>query len=278
MKKLFMYFALALTVLAMPAMAQAENIYGWTLDLSTYGAGTLTDIQYMSTTGQGNIYQDLGTDGVITAGDTFSVTSMLFTVTYTDGTGALNVPTFGGQQLYFYSNNLAGSILSVAGDGSFVYQYDSGDISMMLGSIFDVPGSTKLAELTLDWGLGDSTSENLGGESLQGQTDMGTQFITPVLADGLISFDKTKYPGLADNYPWLNTYLVFDLDNGLNTNVDFDNPAYYISPETGNLAFHAIVSTDADVTLVATPEPSTFLILGFGLLGLVGFRKKFKKA
>ncbi|XXJ20938.1 PEP-CTERM sorting domain-containing protein [Desulfovibrio caledoniensis] len=273
MKKLFMYFALALAVLAMPAMAQAANIYGWTLDLSAYGGSTISDIDQLSVYGQGLIDQSYGGNGQLDAGDPFSVNSLLYTVGYTDGNGVYyNNPNWGGgNELFFASDNLKGIITNVAPDGSFNYQYQSGDITMYFGNSNDLAGSTALAKMSLSWGLGDSTSENNGGAALAGQTDLGIKILTTVLANGLIWFDKADYPELAGDYPWLSTFFTFDLYNNLNPNINPPNPDF------GADGFTATVTTGGDITLVATPEPSTFLILGFGLLGLVGFRRKFRK-
>ncbi|MGE4423620.1 MAG: PEP-CTERM sorting domain-containing protein [Pseudodesulfovibrio sp.] len=273
MKKLFMYFALAVTVLAMPGMAHATEIYGWTLDLSSYGGTTITDIYQLSVYGQGHITQDFGGDGVLSNGDAFSVSSVLYTIGYTDTNGVYyNNPDFGTDlELFFVSDNLAGVITNVAADGSFQYEYQSGTVSLYLGDSSDIAGSTLLADLDLAWGLGDSTSVNLGGNALAGSTDLGLQILTAVLG-GLISFDPADYPELAALYPNLSTFFTFDLNNNLNDSGSITNPVF-----TAN-GFTATVTTGGDITLVATPEPSTFLILGFGLLGLVGFRRKFKKA
>ena len=268
-----MYFALALTVLAMPGMAQAANIYGWTLDLSSYGGNTFTDIDQLSVYGFGDIEQSYGGNGVLSSGDPFNASSILFNVAYTDGSGAYhNNPDWGGgQELFFASDNLAGIVTNVDPiTGNFNYEYQSGDISLYFGDSNDIAGSTELANMSLSWGLGNSTSQNNGGAALSGPTDMGIQFLTQVLANGLIWFDINDYPELGDNYPWLDTFFTFDLNNNLNTSV---NPLV-LGPD----GFTATVTTGGDITLVATPEPSTFLILGFGLLGLVGFRRKFKKS
>lgn len=273
MKKLFMNFALALTVLAMPAMAQATEIYGWTLDLSAYGGNTFTNIDQLSVYGFGDIVQSYGGDGVLSSGDPFTVSSVLYNVAYTDGNGDYyNNPDWGGgKELFFASDNLAGIVTNVdPGTGSFNYEYQSGDVTLYFGDSNDLAGSTALASMSLDWGLGNSTSVYLGGAALSGPTAMGIQFLTAVLANGLISFNTGDYPELAAAYPWLSTFFIFDLSNNLNTNI---NPL--VLSDDG---FTATVTTGGDITLVATPEPSTFLILGFGLIGLVGFRRKFKKA
>ncbi|MEZ7196696.1 PEP-CTERM sorting domain-containing protein [Pseudodesulfovibrio karagichevae] len=271
MKKLFMYFALALTVLAMPVMAQATDIYGWTLDLSAYGGNTFTNIDQLSVYGYGDIDQSYGGDGVLNSGDPFSVSSMLYNVAYTDGNGVYhNNPDWGGgKELFFASDNLAGIVTNVTAT-NFDYVYQSGDVTLYFGDSNNLAGSTALATMSLSWGLGNSTNVNLGGAALSGPTDMGIQFLTAVLANGLISFDTTDYPELAAAYPWLSTFFTFDLSNNLNTNV--------VPLVINDEGFTARVTTGGDITLVATPEPSTFLILGFGLLGLVGFRRKFKKA
>ncbi|WP_319583431.1 PEP-CTERM sorting domain-containing protein [uncultured Pseudodesulfovibrio sp.] len=273
MKKLFMYFALALTVLAMPGISQAANIYGWTLDLSDYSGNTFSDIAELSVYGYGDIDQSYGGDGVLSSGDTFTVSSMLYNVAYTDINGVYyNNPDWGGGlELFFASDNLSGIVTNVDPvTGNFDYEYQSGDITLYFGNSNDIANATALATMSLSWGLGDSTSENNGGQALSGETDMGIQFITSVLANGLIWFDVNDYPELAALYPNLSTFLTFDLNNNLNTNI--------VPLTLTQDGFTARVTTGGDITLVATPEPSTFLILGFGLLGLVGFRKKFKKA
>ena len=266
MKKLFMYFALALTVLAMPAMAQATLIDDWTLDLSTYtgdGADVWDNIEFLRVDGDGTILQNLGDNWVIDEGETFTASSVLYTVRYKDDLGYHDFVTSTGDKLSFASTDLSGYVDKVNPDGSFTYAYTGGTVQMLLGN-------TLLAELTLDWAAGQATDNNLGGNFLQGDTDMSFQFITAVLGS-LISFDPSGYPDLG-NYPWLDSFLVFDLNNSLVSQQG------YTDQTTGDNMLMAGVATGGSVTLVATPEPSTFLILGFGLLGLAGFRRKFKKA
>jgi hypothetical protein len=273
MKKLIMYFALALTVLAMPGMAQAANIYGWTLDLTDYGYGEYTDIHSLAVSGSGTITQSYGSDGVFSEGDPFQATSSIFTVDYTymDATNTPHTVPFnlGSEQLYFISDDLSGYVSYIDPvSGHFNYRYTGGTVQMRLGDVTDPGTYTLLANMTLDSGLGEAADANLEGNFLSGETDLRIQFNDGVL-DDIISFDATDYPGLADAYPWLSTYFVFDLTNNISQS---------IPPVFGPDGFVAYVQTQGPVTLVATPEPSTFLILGFGLLGLVGFRKKFKKA
>ena len=50
-----------------------------------------------------------------------------------------------------------------------------------------------------------------------------------------------------------------------------------ISPHTGYAFFDAIEVIEAGNENAPVPEPATMLLLGTGLIGLAGFRKKFKK-
>lgn len=269
-----MYFALALTVLAMPAMAQADTIFGWDLDLGSYG--TIQNIEFLSATGDSTIVQDLSSTPTATnpgfgPGDAFDVTSLIYTVSYTP-VGGTSTPLYlpngsgGFNQLFFYSDNLTG-VVTASSPTDFNYQYTSGNIGMYLGDMTNIGTATLLAELTLTSGIGDARTSTPGdGTYEQSDTDITASFDANPL-ETLISFSAVN-PVLAAAYPWLDTFLKFDFDNAIRT----------ADPGTGagdTTTFQ--VASDVRVTLVATPEPSTFLILGFGLLGLVGFRRKFKK-
>jgi hypothetical protein len=268
MKKLFMYFALALTVLAMPAMAQAELIKGWDMNLGSYG--TIQNIDFLTATGDGVISQDLGGNGAIDPGDTFTATSLIYTVAYTPVGGTstpMNLQDAGNNavQLFFYSDSLSGQV-SASGLGGFSYEYLSGDITMYIGDKDNIGTATELATLSLDSAVGQTIFNAPGaGNYASGDTDMITKFDDSVLGS-LIEFNPAAYPSLSA-YPWLSAFFVFDFNNILK------NAPRVIDDNT--LEFD--VNSNATITLVATPEPSTFLILGFGLLGLVGFRRKFRK-
>lgn len=276
MKKLFTTFALAIALVALPVMAQADLIQPWTLDVN----GFSYNLNNLGTSGSGSIYQDLGGNGVLDVGDQFTATSTLFNVTYNDGSGAL--PTFWGLdgtgnplELFFYSDSLAGQVSSLTTGGGFTYEYTSGDVSLYLGDSTNIGGSKLLAEFDLESGSGEAADANLQGNFLNGETDFELLFLHNPIVDGWldntvsggISFNPALFPG----YPWMNLYFVLDLTNedqgGFTPIFDLNNEL---------IAFTAdIENTAGPLTLVATPEPSTFLILGLGLLGLVGFRKKF---
>jgi hypothetical protein len=283
MKKLIMYFALALTVLAMPGMAQAETIHGWTLDLSGVtvagyddldSTDVWNDLSILSISGSGTIYQQITGGGPLPeAGNTFLAESLVYTVGTTNSANhytPFNLSN--GLQLALYSDDLMGYVESVDPvESTFTYLYTSGTVTLGLYDSATETMVKDLAALTLDWGFGEAATNDEGGLIDQGDTAMSIQFITAALFEGLISFNPADYPGLADAYPWLSTYWVIDFDNGILGNT--------ITPNgDGTATLTAQIDTKGRISLVATPEPSTFLILGFGLLGLVGFRKKFKKA
>jgi len=60
-----------------------------------------------------------------------------------------------------------------------------------------------------------------------------------------------------------------------NEELTYNNP-YSRDPRSGSYDFTAkLMAITPDQTPVPTPEPSTFLLIGVGLLGLLGVRKKF---
>lgn len=84
-----------------------------------------------------------------------------------------------------------------------------------------------------------------------------------------------KNTGVFDNLDmsqaiyWSSTQ--HDLDNAWT--FVMDNGAQVTNPKV--LPLHAIAVHDGDVA-ASIPEPTTFLLLGTGLIGLAGFRKKFR--
>jgi len=267
MKKFLGYLAMAMALLAMPISAQAAVIYGWDFDLTSWGGSVISDVQYLSVSGQGSINQSFGGDGTLDVGDPFTATSVMYTVSMTTGSGIV-LPSFvnvdgTSNYLYFKSDNLAGHISAINPDGSFEYVYTSGDVQLLAGDYDDPSNSVVIADMSIETGEGEASDNNLIGNFLSGEADLIVRFLTNLLGT-VITFDPSLYPGLG-GYPNLSSFFVFDLTNNL-------VPGSAIITSDG---FIADFSTAGDVTLVATPEPSTFVILGLGLLGLIGFRRKF---
>ena len=82
--------------------------------------------------------------------------------------------------------------------------------------------------------------------------------------------NKGPFQNLYESSYWLSAYKGsdrfawrFKFDNGLQT------------INSKNMHYYAIAVRNGDVAPV--PEPSTFLLLGGGLLGIAGLRRKFKK-
>lgn len=104
------------------------------------------------------------------------------------------------------------------------------------------------------------------------QFEADRQASVSVLVNGNVEiFNIMTDPNFRDadwGYPWRNLYLKIETDPGeIITAVGFD-----LTPYSTDGVFFDHIAVDP------VPEPATMLLLGSGLAGLAGIRRKFKKS
>ncbi|WBF67440.1 PEP-CTERM sorting domain-containing protein [Desulfovibrio subterraneus] len=296
MKKLFSIVAVAILSLALTAPAFAQKLTDWTFDLSNVVIGynpdtspiygpVYTGVDSLLVSGTADIRQNLGGDSVLSDNDTFSVEAYLGIVKIDTGVGFPKNITDGDGEFFFYGENLSGNVFDVVSAGnptdgfygaaSFLYQYTAGTIGLYYGDVNDIAGSTSLGMLEIDKSLSTPTVANQGGEYLSGDLDLFAHFTSdgtnsPFITDILGNIVSYYFGSLSTQ-----VQLIFDLQNNLSI---AEGTITNLFDEQGNLiGFDAKAFSGGNVSLAVTPEPSTFLIFGLGLLGLLGFRRKLAK-
>ncbi|MFV0348166.1 MAG: PEP-CTERM sorting domain-containing protein [Halodesulfovibrio sp.] len=296
MKRFFSIVAAAILSLALTAPAFADKITDWTFDLSNVITGydsddnpiygpTYTGVDSLIVAGTANIHQELGDDFMLSNGDDFTVAAYLGTVKIDFGGGVLSNIADGNGEFFFYGTDLGGSVYGVESTGSpdtgfygaakFMYQYTSGTIGLYYGDKDNIGSSTLLNTLEIDNSDSTPTLANQGGQYLSGDLDLITHFTDT----GVNSVFFTEILGNIVQYYFdsLSTQvqLIFDLQNNLSI---AEGTIHETLDGEGNVTgFDAVAYSGGNVSLAVTPEPSTFLIFGLGLLGLLGFRRKLAK-
>lgn len=269
MKKIFSLLAATLLVFALTVPASAY-VHDWTLDLSGAGGSTYTGVDLLTVVGEGTVTQNLGGGAnpfALDDGDTFSLSSYLATIQIINGNGN----PFVDGSFFFHSTDLGGYVYNVTpgatplGVSSLNYMYTTGTMQLYYGDHNDIAGSQLLMNMNLDLGVGDGALPNLGGNLFPGATDMIFEFAAADPGTGLFSHPYFgDFEEFLANNPLYQAFLVFDLTN----NLLLDTFALH------NGYFTVDLSVGGNVSLMVTPEPSTFLIFGLGLLGLIAFRKR----
>ncbi|GFM37317.1 PEP-CTERM sorting domain-containing protein [Desulfovibrio psychrotolerans] len=267
MKKIFSLLAATLLVFALTVPASAY-VQDWTLDLSGAGGSTYTGVELLTVVGEGTVTQNLGGDGILNDGDTFSLSSYLATIQIINNNGN----PFVDGSFFFHSTDLGGYVYNVVpgignplGVSSLNYMYTTGSMQLYYGDHNNIAGSQLLMDMSFEYGKGDGAQPDLGGNLFSGATDMIFEFAASNPGTNLFSHasfgDLEEF--LAAN-PLYQAFLVFDLNNNLLLNTFV----------MGDGFFDVGISVGGNVSLMVTPEPSTFLIFGLGLLGLIAFRKR----
>ncbi|WP_243361497.1 PEP-CTERM sorting domain-containing protein [Fundidesulfovibrio terrae] len=237
----------------------ATQAHAIVYDFSSFGGGTY-DARLLTFGGLVDITQSLGADNVLSAGDPFTITSLSMQATQYRDTATNNKLTIANSDVLTIVGTATGHLISVA-PGDVPYVYDSIDLSLFYDNTLDVNPAVKIADAKV---LQPPNGGNLN-DNVLGNVSTGTYTITSPLADilpGVIFLSGKDVSTFSFPVIALTTGHLSFLDAGISGT----NPVFI---SKGDI--------DGELKVTATPEPTTMLIMGSGLLGMFAARRRSKK-
>jgi len=273
---LFLIAGLALV----PGSASAVQ---FDLDLNTItaGYGDYTDIFRIQIDGFSSVTQDLGADGIITVGDTFSEMSLFQLISYKhflgDGNSFFTGLSSQNKQMYIYAQDLSGYVSNVSAVNVFDYVFTNGtNLGIYIGAagaLGYTAGDELVASFTFNKGDGAASDGFLGGIANSGSTRITWDFdnSTPDAVWEALGLDLGNLPA------GLGAFAEFNTTNQLilPTLVYYDSNDNPVDPtQTQAAYFKADVNSTGHMTVNVVPEPGTLALFGFGLIFLSGVVRK----
>ena len=267
--KLFVATMLATMALASGAHAYPAQLSDWNFDLTSFGMDSYDNVKSIQLAGTGTVRQYLGSDNVLSVGDSFTEFSNLFLMSFTDSSsfpgGTISTSS---KVAVLTANNLQGVVSYIdSATGGFQYTFTpgTGDLRLQVADVINekLENFVTVSSFTL---LSPSTGV-AKPEFFNNPDANGTSDLFAAISGASDVWTTTS------GYDFGNTgTALLHTTNTVDKLYDFE-----LDQTTGQYFFDADISSAGNMT-AAVPEPGTMVLLGAGLFGLAIFsRRKINK-